>query len=257
MAEAEFQRVLKEALEERYADIPDPDELEYDYTFSPRFERRMKRMIRNFDRIRSKAQREAARAEAAQQNRRTIGRLDSERSMQYVTLGRYTMRRAVAIALVAALILALAACAIRFAIIWHETNNEKQGTLDVTFALEDPAGAAEAFAFKEPTVPEGYVRGEVFQAEDIYTIEFLDAENDKVIYYNQTAVLESTGLGIDNVKRESCNAISINGHKGYSAEEPTYSYIIWSDGVSSYRLTGSNISFRKNKRIEWKAFNRR
>ena len=141
MTEAEFQRVLKEALEERYADIPDPDELEYDYTFSPRFERRMKRMIRNFDRIRSKAQREAARAEAAQQNRRKIGRLDSERSMQYVTLGRYTMRRAVAIALVAALILALAACAIRFAIIWHETNNEKQGTLDVTFALEDPAGA--------------------------------------------------------------------------------------------------------------------
>ena len=59
MTEVEFQRVLKEALEERYADIPDPDELEYEYTFSPRFERRMKRMIRNFDRIRSKAQREA------------------------------------------------------------------------------------------------------------------------------------------------------------------------------------------------------
>ena len=27
MTEAEFQRVLKEALEERYADIPDPAEL--------------------------------------------------------------------------------------------------------------------------------------------------------------------------------------------------------------------------------------
>ena len=247
MTEVEFQRVLKEALEERYADIPDPDELEYEYTFSPRFERRMKRMIRNFDRIRSKAQREAARTEVAQQNRRKIGRLDSERSMQYVTFGRYTMRRAVAIALVATLILALAACAIRFAIIWHETNNEKQGTLDVTFALEDPAGAAEAFAFKEPTVPEGYVRGEVFQAEDIYTIEFLDAENDKVIYYNQTAVLESTGLSIDN-EAESFAPISINGHKGYSAEEPTYSYIIWSDGVSLYRLTG-NIPLEKIKSI--------
>ena len=140
MTEVEFQRVLKEALEERYADIPDPDELEYEYTFSPRFERRMKRMIRNFDRIRSKAQREAAHTEVAQQNRRKIGRLDSERSMQYVTLGRHTMRRAVAIALAATLILALAACAIRFAIIWHETTNEKQGTLDVTFELEDRWG---------------------------------------------------------------------------------------------------------------------
>ena len=245
MTEAEFQRVLREALEERYADIPDPDDLEYDYTFSPKFERNMKHMIRNFDRIRSKARREAARAEAAEQNSRKLRDAESGSNVQYVTFGRHTMRRAVVIALAAALILTLAACAIRFAIIWHETNNEKQGTLDVKFELEDPAGAAEAFAFKEPTVPEEYVRGEVFQAEDIYTIEFLDAENDKVIYYNQTAVLESTGLSIDN-EAESFAPISINGHKGYSAEEPTYSYIIWSDGVSLYCLTG-NIPLEKIK----------
>lgn len=247
MTEAEFQRVLKEALEERYADIPDPDELEYDYTFSPRFERRMKRMIRNFDRIRSKAQREAARAEAAQQNRRKIGRLDSERSMQYVNFGRYTMRRAVAIALVAALILALAACAIRFAIIWHETNNEKQGTLDVTFELEDPAGAAEAFAFKEPTVPEGYVRTVTFQKNDIQEIEYEDIENGKIVYYGQSPVSENMSLSIDN-EPESFAPISIHGNKGYSAEEATYSYIIWSDGVSLYRLTG-NVPLEIIKRI--------
>lgn len=247
MTEAEFQRVLKEALEERYADIPDPEELEYDYTFSPRFERRMKRMIRNFDRIRSKAQREAARTAAAQQNRRKICRLNSERSMQYVTFGRYTMRRAVAIALVAALILALAACAIRFAIIWHETNNEKQGTLDVTFELEDPVGAAEAFVFKEPTVPEGYVRTVTFQKNDIQEIEYEDIENGKIIYYGQSPVSENMSLSIDN-EPESFAPISINGHKGYSVEEPTYSYIIWSDGVSLYFLTG-NIPLEKIKSI--------
>lgn len=247
MTEAEFQRVLKEALEERYADIPDPDELEYDYTFSPRFERRMKRMIRNFDRIRSKAQREAARTEAAQQNRRKIGRLDSERSMQYVTFGRYTMRRAVAIALVAALILALAACAIRFAIIWHETNNEKQGTLDVTFELEDPTGAAEAFAFKEPTVPEGYVRTVTFQKNDIQEIEYEDIENGKIVYYGQSPVSENMSLSIDN-EEESFSEIRINGHIGYSIEETEYSYIIWTDGVSIYRLLG-NISLIELQKI--------
>lgn len=247
MTEVEFQRVLKEALEERYADIPDPDELEYEYTFSPRFERRMKRMIRNFDRIRSKAQREAARTEVAQQNRWKIGRLDSERSMQYVTFGRYTMRRAVAIALVAALILALATCAIRFAIIWHETNNEKQGTLDVTFELEDPTGAAEAFAFKEPTVPEGYVRTVTFQKNDIQEIEYEDIENGKIVYYGQSPVSENMSLSIDN-EPESFAPISIHGNKGYSVEEPTYSYIIWSDGVSLYFLTG-NIPLEKIKSI--------
>lgn len=247
MTEAEFQRALKEALEERYADIPDPDDLEYDYNFSPRFERRMKRMIRNFDRIRSKARREAARAEAGQQHSRRRGHADSGGNVQYVTFGRHTLRRAVAIALAAALILALAACAIRFAIIWHETNNEKQGTLDVTFELEDPAGAAEAFAFKEPTVPEGYVRTVTFQKNDIQEIEYEDIENGKIIYYGQSPVSENMSLSIDN-EAASFAPIRIRGHKGYSAEELTYSYIIWSDGVSLYHLTG-NIPLEKIKSI--------
>lgn len=237
MTEAEFQRVLKEALEERYADIPDPDELEYDYTFSPRFERRMKRMIRNFDRIRSKAQREAARTEAAQQNNRRRGHADSG-SVQYVTFGRHTMRRAVAIALVATLILALAACAIRFAIIWHETNNEKQGTLDVTFELEDPADAAEAFVFKEPTVPEGYVRTRDYQEGNICEIEYLDAANDAIILYHQSKVSENMNISIDNEK-DSFSEIKVNGYTGYSVEETDYSYIIWSDGISVYSISSN------------------
>lgn len=237
MTEAEFQRVLKEALEERYADIPDPDELEYDYTFSPRFERRMKRMIRNFDRIRSKAQREAARTEAAQQNNRRRGHADSG-SVQYVTFGRHTMRRAVAIALVATLILALAACAIRFAIIWHETNNEKQGTLDVTFELEDPADAAEAFVFKEPTVPEGYVCTRDYQEGNICEIEYLDAANDAIILYHQSKVSENMNISIDNEK-DSFSEIKVNGYTGYSVEETDYSYIIWSDGISVYSISSN------------------
>ena len=240
MTEVEFQRVLKEALEERYADIPDPDELEYDYTFSPRFERRMKRMIRNFDRIRSKAQREAARAAAAQQNRRKIGRLDSERSMQYVTFGRYTMRRAVAIALVATLILALAACAIRFAIIWHETNNEKQGTLDVTFELENP-NTEDLFTFKEPVVPDSYTREVTFRDGDIQDIEYTDEKNGKTILYHQTGISESIGLSIGN-EDESFAQIEINGFKGYAETEGETPFIVWSDGISLYTIS-SNISF--------------
>ena len=51
MNSAEFQNVLAEALERRYASIPDPEELSFDYEFSPRFERKMKRMIRRFEHI--------------------------------------------------------------------------------------------------------------------------------------------------------------------------------------------------------------
>ena len=129
------------------------------------------------------------------------------------------MRRAVAIALVAALILALAACAIRFAIIWHETNNEKQGTLDVTFELEDPAGAAEAFAFKEPIVPEGYVRTVTFQKNDIQEIEYADIENGKIIYYGQSPVSENMSLSIDNEEESFRESTAFTEHKGYAAEE--------------------------------------
>ena len=240
MTEAEFQRALKEALEERYADIPDPDDLEYDYNFSPRFERRMKRMIRNFDRIRSKARKEAARAEAGQQHSHRRGYADPGGNVQYVTFGRHTMRRAVAIALAAALILALAACAIRFAIIWHETNNEKQGTLDVTFELENP-NTEDLFTFKEPVVPDSYTREVTFRDGDIQDIEYTDEKNGKTILYHQTGISESMGLSIGN-EDESFTQIEINGFKGYAETEGETPFIVWSDGISLYTIS-SNISF--------------
>ncbi|MFR5858746.1 MAG: DUF4367 domain-containing protein [Clostridia bacterium] len=240
MTEAEFQRVLKEALEERYADIPDPDELEYDYTFSPRFERRMKRMIRNFDRIRSKAQREAARAEAAQQNNRRRGHADSG-SVQYVTFGRHTMRRAVAIALVATLILALAACAIRFAIIWHETNNEKQGTLDVTFELEDPTGAYKEFQYMKPMTPSGFEIVNEYQENQVYNIEYRSIADEKQIIYSQSGGVENAGISIDN-DDDSFKKIKMNNYDGYCIAEEDYSFIGWSDGISFFAIT-SNTAF--------------
>lgn len=241
MTEAEFQRVLREALEERYADIPDPDELEYEYTFSPRFERRMKRMIRNFDRIRSKAQREAARAAAAQQNSRRRGYADSGSSVQYVTLGRHTMRRAVAIALVAALILALAACAIRFAIIWHETNNEKQGTLDVTFELEDPTGAYKEFQYMKPMIPSGFEIVNEYQENQVYNIEYRSIADEKQIIYSQSGGVENAGISIDN-DDDSFKKIKINNYDGYCIAEEDYSFIGWSDGISFFAIT-SNTAF--------------
>ena len=241
MTEAEFQRVLKEALEERYADIPDPDDLEYDYTFSPKFERNMKRMIRNFDRIWSKARREAARAEAAEQNRRRRGHADSGSSAQYVTLGRHTMRRAVAIALAAALILALAACAIRFAIIWHETNNEKQGTLDVTFELEDPAGVYKEFQYMKPITPSGFEIVNEYQENQVYNIEYRNIADEKQIIYSQSGGVENAGISIDN-DDESFKKIKVNNYDGYCIAEENYSFIAWTDGISFFAIT-SNTDF--------------
>ena len=213
---AEFQSVLAEALERRYASIPDPEELSFDYEFSPRFERKMKRMIRRFDYIQGKEQR----AERKETN--------------------FRFRRVAVFALVFVLLMALAACAVHYIIIWNEENNEKQGTLDVTFELENP-NTKDLFTFKEPVVPDSYTREVTFRNGDIQDIEYTDEKNGKTILYNQAVISEAMGLSITN-EHESFTQIEINGFKGYAETEGETPFIIWSDGISLYTIS-SNTSF--------------
>lgn len=213
---AEFQSVLAEALERRYASIPNPEELSFAYEFSPQFERKMKRMIRRFDRIQGKEQR----AERKETN--------------------FRFRKVAVFALVLVLLMALAACAVHYIIIWNEENNEKQGTLDVTFELENP-NTEDLFTFKEPVVPDSYTREVTFRDRDIQDIEYIDEKNGKTILYNQAMISEAMGLSITN-EHESFTQIEINGFKGYAETEGETPFIVWSDGVSLYTIS-TNISF--------------
>ena len=216
MNSAEFQKILAEALERRYASIPDPEELSFDYEFSPRFERKMKRMIRRFEHIQGKEQR----AERKENN--------------------FRFRRVAVFALVLVLLMALAACAVHYIIIWNEENNEKQGTLDVTFELENP-NTEDLFTLKEPVVPDSYTREVTFRNGDIQDIEYTDEKNGKTILYNQAMISEAMGLSITN-EHESFTQIEINGFKGYAETEGETPFIVWSDGISLYTIS-SNISF--------------
>ena len=215
MNSAEFQKVLAEALERRYASIPDPEELSFDYEFSPRFERKMKRMIRRFDYIQGKEQR----AERKETN--------------------FRFRKVAVFALVLVLLMPLAACAVHYIIIWNEENNEKQGTLDVTFELENP-NTEDLFTFKEPVVPDSYTREVTFRDGDIQDIDYIDEKNEKTIIYQQARITEAMGLSIDN-DDENFAQIEVNGSKGYAATEDAVSFIVWSDGISLYTISG-NIS---------------
>ena len=215
MNSAEFQNVLAEALERRYASIPDPEELSFDYEFSPRFERKMKRMIRRFEHIQGKEQR----AERKETN--------------------FRFRKVAVFALVLVLLMALAACAVHYIIIWNEENNEKQGTLDVTFELENP-NTEDFFTFKEPVVPDSYTREVTFRNRDIQDIDYIDEKNKKTIIYQQARIIETMSLSIDN-DDENFAQIEVNGFKGYAATEDAVSFIVWSDGISLYTISG-NIS---------------
>ena len=215
MNSAEFQSVLAEALERRYASIPDPEELSFDYEFSPQFERKMKRMIRRFDHIQGKEQ--------------LMERKETN----------FRFRKVAVFALVLVLLMALAACAVHYIIIWNEENNEKQGTLDVTFELENP-NTEDFFTFKEPVVPDSYTREVTFRNRDIQDIDYIDEKNKKTIIYQQARIIETMSLSIDN-DDENFAQIEVNGFKGYAATEDAVSFIVWSDGISLYTISG-NIS---------------
>ena len=46
MTELQFRKVLQEAMDDVYSWIPDPEDLDYDYTFSPEFDAKMEQMLR-------------------------------------------------------------------------------------------------------------------------------------------------------------------------------------------------------------------
>ena len=47
MTELQFREIVREAMKEEYKWVPQPEELDYDYTFSKEFEKKMQQMIRN------------------------------------------------------------------------------------------------------------------------------------------------------------------------------------------------------------------
>ncbi len=48
MTEIQFRSILCDAMNQEYRWVPEPENLEYDYTFSPEFEKKMRKMIRSF-----------------------------------------------------------------------------------------------------------------------------------------------------------------------------------------------------------------
>ena len=241
MTNEKFRDILEAALQERYDSIPNPEDLDYDYEFSPEFEKKMQEMIENFSQIRKQAVSEA-RVSMDEKNGCRTSTKKRKHSESYGQKRIYNMhfRKALVIALVAALLMALAACAVHYVVIWNETDNEEAGTLDVTFDVENPGNEEIPFQFKEPEIPKVYQRTKFSEEKNIYHAEYKDSATGNIIYYSQARITESMSLSIDN-EAHSFSEISVNGHRGYSIAEDGYSFITWEDGLSLYTLS-SNIA---------------
>ena len=126
--EDKLKMALAEAMPIEYQDVLEPENLCYEYTFSAEFEGALEKIIKSAD-------------------------------YKYVSVGSRRIRKALAVALIAAMIMAASVCAVaagRAVVRWNETQNDKAGTLDVTFDVDDPNGTAGEFSYIKPETPEGY-----------------------------------------------------------------------------------------------------
>ena len=205
MTELQFREIVREAMKEEYKWVPQPEELDYDYTFSKEFEKKMQQMIR-------------------------------ENTMHYIRIGKHAFRKMAVVIVAAVLMLALVACGIYLSINWNETQNDEQGTLDITFDIDDPNGVRGEFEHKRPEIPEGFKIAKENEYPFILEIEY---ENDKgnIIDYLQNGNIDSMGLSIDNDDK-GFSEISVNGYKGYARTTGTSPYMMWSDDSYLYYLSG-------------------
>lgn len=207
MTEKQFRSILCDALNQAYRWVPDPEGLDYDYTFSAEFEKKMRKMIRRSEGVR---------------------------------IGGHVFRKMTVVILAAVMMLALTACAVYLGVTWHENENARSGTLDITFDTEKTGSANEAFERKEPALPENFA----LISTNSYPSRFeavYENHSGQGIDYVQDKNLDTMGLSIDS-DDESFTQIEVNGHKGYAVTEGDAPYLIWSDGEYLYYLSG-NVSY--------------
>ena len=205
-----LKEALKDAVELQYAWVPDPEDLDYEYIFSDSFETSMKKIIAGAGRT-------------------------------YVSIGRRRIRKSLLAALIAALILAMTAgaIAVQYAVVhWNEAKNEKDGTIDVSFFVEDPNQQVGEFQFKKPKTPEGYeiILEEKYSSTE-YHLEYQGRQGE-IILYSQSGSVETMGFALD-YEDADVQEVDINGQKGYAYSKLGNQVLVWSDGIALYDICGT------------------
>lgn len=214
MTEIEFRKILQEAMIEEYKWVPEPNSLKYEYNFSKSFERRINKAINVRD-----------------------SKNKTEGGNDYIHIRQHTFKRIMVAVLVAVLTLAFVACAAYWGIKWNETENSKQGTLDIEFDISNSHSATDVFEYKRPKTPSGFTATTEIKDSDMFELKYDNGENLGIVYF-QDSGLESMGLSINN-ESDSFSEIKVNGYKGYAIKEATAPYIVWSDGEYLFYISGN------------------
>ena len=172
------------------------------------------------------------------ENRLNVWKKISRRN--HISIGRIRLTRLAACILIAATILVLAGCGLlisKLVVKWNEMNNPVNGTLDVTFDIDDPNNELEDKGFRKPKTPDGYVIVDELQDIMGLSVEYQSDNDNTVISYSQDAGVDTMGLSINNSDKEF-QETTVNGWKGYMSSKKGDVFLIWSDGLYLYTLTG-------------------
>lgn len=203
-------QIIEDALLLDFAETDAFDPKEYDYSFSDGFAARMNRIFAMADRT-------------------------------YVSVGRRRIRKAAALALAAALIMATAACGVAVTkplVKWLTSENEEQGSVDIQFEIEDPNNLTGGeFIRIAPEIPEGYEIVTEQEDKGYFYVEYKN-EADEVIYFSQSVMSESRVMGIDNETGE-LNETLVNGNQGYEWSNGEFHSLTWSNGIYLFDLAGT------------------
>lgn len=202
-----FNIALENALTSEFSWLDDFENPYSEYQFSPQFESSMKTII-------------------------------PKSEFTYISIGMKRIRKTMLAALIALLALAITGCAVavHYIVEWHEEQNSKQGTLDVTFEL-DESQASDSIDTTLPTTPAGYTISEEYNDNSSCIIVYSDSRGNQIIYSHRNNI-ENMDLSIDN-EDAVFKDTTINGYKGYTSSKDGTNALYWAKGTYFYELQGT------------------
>lgn len=163
----------------------------------------------------------------------------------YVSIGTRRVRKSLVAMFIAALIFTTG-CAAAYFIKWNTSQNNAQGTLDITFDIqgENPNAPTE---LSIPVTPDGWKISDKQKSEnDLLTIEYTRNSNE-MIYYVCSYGVNNASMSVNN-ENGKMTKTTINGFDAYHfhSYKDGYDAVYWTDGTWIYSITGTcNFSMLK------------
>lgn len=159
----------------------------------------------------------------------------SKSKSTYISVGKKRIRKTLLAALVALLAIIITGCAltIYYFVDWHEEQNDKKGTLDIGFEIDNGQTLDSAL----PAIPNGYTIVSEISDDSSHVIRYSNGDGLQ-IGFTRYSDIENRNISIDN-EDAAFSETTINGYKGYIYAKDGLNALYWADTTYFYILQGT------------------